>query len=151
MKLYIMRHGKAAAAQQGQDQILTPDGHAAIENLADMLGRQGIRVERILHSGKTRARQTAEIMASRVSDYIIPEVHPHIKPNDNPQALIDDIRHWHSDTLVVSHLPFIPALLPLLTSATSGHSAISFEPGTIICLSPDNDDWQIEWVESPHP
>ena len=149
MKLYIMRHGQAE--DTGQEQTLTAAGRADIENLASMLGRHGIHVERILHSGKTRARQTAEIMASHISDAVKPEVHPHIKPNDNPQALLGDIHQWNDDTLVVSHLPFLPTLLSLLTPAISGHSAISFEPGTIICLSPADDVWEIEWVESPHP
>ena len=151
MKLYIMRHGQAAATAQLPEQTLTREGQAGIERLARMLGRQGIRVGQVFHSGKMRARQTAEIMAAQIAADVEPGIHPHIKPNSDPQQLVNDIDHWHEDTLVVSHLPFIPALLGLLTADAGGSYAITYEPGTIICLSRQNNGWQLEWVEAPHP
>lgn len=149
MNLYIMRHGQAAAPSADQEQILTKEGQMGIEELAIKLGQQGIKLAHIFHSGKARARQTAEIMATMIGTNIDLKVHADIKPDNDPQQLINDISDWHEDTLVVSHLPFIPHLITLLTADNQGAHSITFQPGTIVCLTPNNSAWNIEWVTMP--
>ncbi|MGH8554307.1 MAG: histidine phosphatase family protein [Gammaproteobacteria bacterium] len=45
------------------DRPLTDTGRRDIERLAKFLNAAKVRVSRIIHSGKTRAQQTAEILA----------------------------------------------------------------------------------------
>ena len=149
MNLYIMRHGQAAPTAQNAEQELTRQGRTGIEKLAAHLDQQGVKVKHVYHSGKARARQTAEIMASELAANVKLQVHDHIKPDDDPQQLLQDIQAWHEDTLVVSHLPFIPSLVSRLTADAMASLAIAYTPGTIICLMPENNAWQIAWVEAP--
>jgi len=149
MKLYLMRHGEATASPQNPEQTLTPQGRSNLEKLAGQLAQKGIRVKQVFHSEKMRARQSAEIMAIQIAPDISLQAHSRIKPNDDPQLILDDIKQWHDDTLIVSHLPFIPGLLGLLLTSPQPSHPITFEPGTVICLSRENTSWQIEWIESP--
>jgi phosphohistidine phosphatase len=151
MKLYLMRHGIAAPKDVDPNQGLTAEGRQAIEQLAKRLlaeqtqlpTRQKINIAQIFHSDKTRAQQTAEIMAGIIAPAVTPVCREGLKPNDNPQNLLADIETWDRDTLITSHLPFIPGLLNLLTQ--SQHS-IAFDPATIACLSKTDDSWQLDWI-----
>lgn len=150
MKLYLMRHGQAASPQVDPQQGLTDSGRAEIERLANRLAGQGIQFAQVLHSEKARARQTAEIMTSMLAPDVIPQQRSGLKPNDEPGLLLPEIETWQQDTLLTSHLPFVPGLLAELTGQPGYLSqAMGFVPGTIVCLSKDKDNWQLEWIESP--
>lgn len=147
MKLYLMRHGQAANPQIDPEQGLTRVGRTNIEQLAQRLAGQGVQFMRVYHSEKTRARQTAEIMVDVIAPEVVPEERAGLKPNDNPADLLPVINAWQEDTLITSHLPFVPGLLALLTGQSE---AIDFVPGTVVCLvRNENATWQIEWVASP--
>lgn len=146
MKLYLMRHGQAASPQVDPQQGLSEEGRAGIAQLAERLAGQGIRFSQVFHSDKARARQTAEIMTSVLSPNVVPQMRSGLKPNDDPRDLLVDIESWNKDTLIASHLPFVPGLLAELTGQAQG---MGFVPGTVICLTKDNDSWQIEWIETP--
>lgn len=146
MKLYLMRHGQAASPQVDPLQGLTDEGRAQIEQLAERLAGQGIKFSQVFHSEKARAQQTAEIMASIIAPKVTPQIRSGLKPNDDPRLLLPEIECWQQDTLVTSHLPFVPGLLAELTGQPQG---MGFVPGSIICLGNEKDGWQIEWVESP--
>lgn len=146
MKLYLMRHGQAASELVDPQQGLTLEGRLAIEQLAQRLAQRGIRFNRVFHSEKERARQTAEIMTGVIAPDISPQQRAGLKPNDDPRQLIPEIEDWQGDTLLTSHLPFIPNLLSLLTG---GLQSVALAPGTVVCLIKENTGWRIEWVESP--
>ena len=150
MKLYLMRHGQAASPLQDPEQGLTAGGRVDIERLAKQLKQQGIQIAQFFHSEKTRARQTAEIMAHCLAPEVELKVHAHIKPNDDPRQIISEINDWQEDTLITSHLPYIPNLLSQLTDDFGSNHAISFDPGTVIFLDKEDDTkWHISWVTSP--
>lgn len=146
MKLYLMRHGQAASPQVDPQQGLSEEGRREIEQLAKRLAGQGIRFGQAFHSDKVRAQQTAQIMVSTISPNVVPQMRSGLKPNDDPHLLLADIESWQKDTLIASHLPFVPGLLAELIKQPQG---MGFVPGSIICLSKINDGWQIEWIESP--
>ena len=146
MKLYLMRHGQAAGIEVDPEQGLSAEGKAAIEQLAHRLAGQNITFKQVFHSEKARARQTAEIMAGVLAPDVIPTCKAGLKPNDDPEKLLADINGWQEDTLIASHLPFIPHLLMLLTGNSQ---ATNFTPGTIACLAKTGSKWQLEWITSP--
>lgn len=146
MKLYLMRHGQAASPQVDPQQGLTEEGRAEIEQLARRLAKQAVYFEQVLHSEKARARQTAEIMATVLAPGVIPQERRGLKPNDDPAELIPEIEAWNEDTLITSHLPFVPNLLTELTGQAQG---MGFVPGSVICLIKQGEVWRLEWIEAP--
>jgi phosphohistidine phosphatase len=146
MKLYLMRHGQAASIEADPQQGLSNEGKAGIEQLAHRLSRQGVTFKQVFHSEKARAQQTAEIMTNILSPDVAPTSRTNLKPNDDPEKLLPDIDTWQEDTLIASHLPFIPHLLMLLTN---DNQASSFTPGTIACLTKNGSKWQLEWISRP--
>ena len=146
MKLYLMRHGQAASPQIDPEQGLTTEGRAEVEQLAKRLATKGVHFDQVFHSDKARAQQTAAIMAAQIPTTHAPKLRSGLKPNDDPRPLLAEIDHWQADTLIVSHLPFVPGLIALLTVDTDFMAMI---PATIVCLSKEGELWHIEWVESP--
>ena len=63
MKLYLVQHGEAHAKNVDPERPLTERGHGDVARLAAFLSRAGVRVERVIHSGKLRAEQTAGVLA----------------------------------------------------------------------------------------
>lgn len=149
MKIYIMRHGEAATTNQSQEQVLTAKGQAGIEYLATRLKNDDLHLAQVFHSGKKRAEQTAGIILKAVCPEISASVIDNIKPGDNPEAILPVINDWDEDTLIVSHLPFIPNLITLLSGTDSHLSSINYVPGTLICLKKNTSIWNIQWVLAP--
>lgn len=150
MYLYLMRHGQAANKSVDPEQGLSAEGADAIEHLAGQLAEKDIHIQQAWHSGKKRARQTAEIITRICAPNVSPKLHNHIKPNDDPYVVLAELDDWSGDTLIASHLPYVPSLLALLTGNTGDTRAIDFHPGTIVCLKRNDDmSWQFEWVASP--
>ena len=150
MKLYLMRHGEALSPDKDPERGLTDNGKLKIERVATHLRKDAVSFSQVFHSTKKRARETAEIMTRIISPGVIPAVHKHITPNDDPYSIITEINDWDKDTLITSHLPFIPNLMTSLTGQDAYLSAISFETGTVVCLERnDKAAWVIKWATSP--
>ena len=132
MKLYLMRHGEALSADLDPEQGLSDNGKEKIEALAKHLHQQNLTFQCVFHSVKKRAMQTAEIMARVLSPDVKPQVMNNIKPNDDPRLVAPELNTWNEDTLVTTHLPFLPNIVTLLTGQDVFLSAITFETGTII-------------------
>lgn len=138
-----MRHGQAEDPSIDPEQGLTEKGKNAIRKIAQELQQKSVLPKQIFHSVKKRAQQTASIVSEVITPGSLPQIMENLKPGDNPANLIDTINQWTDDTLIVSHLPFIPSLLELLTQQ---HNPVRFEPGTVVCLSQSGSHWQLEWV-----
>jgi phosphohistidine phosphatase len=61
MALYLIQHGQSLPKDQDPQKGLSKEGVAETERMAQLAKNYGVRVSNITHSGKTRARQTAEI------------------------------------------------------------------------------------------
>jgi phosphohistidine phosphatase SixA len=66
MRIYLAQHGLAVPKDVDPDRPLSDQGHQHVELLSDFLKQAGIRVEQVFHSGKTRAEQTASILARSI-------------------------------------------------------------------------------------
>lgn len=150
MKLYLVQHGEACAKEVDPERPLTQQGRKDIERLAALLRQAGIRVERVIHSGKLRAVQTAESLAGALAPGVEVESSGIINPNDNPEAFDWQSGSWDRDTLVVGHMPFMGRLVSHLVVSDADRPLTDWRPGTAACLGRDQDDhWRIEWMIRP--
>ena len=150
MKLYLVQHGEACAKAIDPKRPLTEGGKEDIDRLAAFLQRSGVRVERVIHSGKLRAQQTATRLAEAMAPGIELEESGLINPNDNPKAFDWQSESWDRDTLIVGHLPFMARLVAHLVVGDENSPITAYQPGTIVCLElQEGIGWQVAWMVRP--
>ncbi len=150
MKLYLVQHGEALKKEVDPERPLSDQGSADIDRLAALMKQAGIQVSRVIHSGKLRARQTAERLAQAIAPGVDLEVSGLINPNDNPGAFDWQSESWDRDTLVVGHLPFMAKLVSHMLVADENRVLIAFQPGSIVCVEQYDDvHWQLNWMLGP--
>lgn len=150
MRIYLVRHGKAWDRRIDPAQPLSAEGRAEVERVATLLGRAGIRVPRVVHSGKARAAETAGILAAAVSPGKEPEERKGLAPLDPCAEWVLELRLIEEDQMLVGHLPFLDRLLGLLVTGREEPSLALFEAGSVFCLERgEGDRWRILWAVSP--
>src|SRR5262245_48286544 len=66
MRAYLVQHGKAVSAEEDPNRSLTDEGREDVRRVARFLCEQRISVSLIMHSGKSRAEETAHILAGNL-------------------------------------------------------------------------------------
>jgi phosphohistidine phosphatase len=66
MKLYLVQHAEAKTEKEDPLRPLSEKGLKDLEKVSSFLEDRSIKVTRILHSGKQRARETAEKLSKVV-------------------------------------------------------------------------------------
>ncbi len=150
MKLYLVQHGEALPKEVDPERPLSDQGRQDAERLARFLAGRGIRVSRVWHSGKTRAQQTAELLAATVVPGVKAEARAGLAPNDPTGALAETLADWREDTMIVGHLPFMARLVTRLVTGSDDGTFIAYLPGSLVCLERDGDRvWKIAWMLRP--
>jgi phosphohistidine phosphatase len=150
MRLYLVQHGEALPKDVDPDRPLSEKGRDDARRLARFLGGCGIRVSRVLHSGKTRARETAELLASTVLPGKDVETSAGLDPNDPVGAMAERVGAWEQDVLVVGHLPFMDELVARLVTGSEGRGGVAFKPASLVCLERgEQGDWRIVLMLRP--
>ncbi|MDX2504466.1 MAG: phosphohistidine phosphatase SixA [Gammaproteobacteria bacterium] len=150
MKLYLTQHGEAHSKEQEPSRPLTNKGVNDVEHIGEFLMRAGIQVNRIIHSGKLRAKQTAEHLGNYIAEDLKLETTGIINPNDSPETFAWQSGSWEDDTLIVGHLPFLARLVSHLINAKEEPLLVAFQPGSIVCLERIADErWVINWMIRP--
>jgi phosphohistidine phosphatase len=150
MKLYLVQHGTALTGEVDPARPLSESGYQDVQAMADFLKGAGIRVERVWHSGKLRAEQTAHLLAKAVLPRGKIEQVGGIGPNDDMAGFVSDADVWEQDILVVGHLPFLSRLVARLITGDPEHQVVGFVPGSVVCLERcDIDRWILLWMIRP--
>ncbi|MGH8119554.1 MAG: phosphohistidine phosphatase SixA [Gammaproteobacteria bacterium] len=150
MRLYLVQHGEAVAKEKDPERPLSARGKSDVMRIAGFLKQAGIPVSRILHSGKTRARQTAEILGQALLAQGHIEAIDGIAPNDPVDAFALNLQGLESGTMTVGHLPFLAKLAAWLVTADENQPLVAFQQGSVVCLEQDESDtWKIQWMVRP--
>ena len=150
MRLYLVHHGEAISEQHDPQRPLTLNGRADARKVAAFAAqRAGARVDRVVHSEKMRAWQTAEAWIE-----VLPEarlvVDERLNPSSDPLALVDDIARTEDDLLLVGHLPFLRQLIAYLVAGDANRPVLTYPSGGAICLERSADGaWSIVWTIAP--
>ena len=150
MRLWIVQHGDALAKGVDPNRPLSEKGRSDVERLASHLAGCGVRVERVVHSGKTRAQQTAEILAAALQARERVEAVKNLDPLDPPGPFAVECAGAAADLLVTGHMPFVGKLVSLLVTAREEANLLGFVPGTAACLErADNGTWSVVCLLRP--
>lgn len=145
MHLYLVHHGEALDALVDSRRPLSPRGRTATELLAGSCAVRGVRPVVVWHSGKLRARQTAEIFWRACNPLAELSACRDLQPTDPPERTRDRIAGETRDILIAGHYPHLPGLLSLLVG--EGH----FPLHGIVALTSDDDgvSWREAWRAAP--
>ena len=150
MKLLLVQHGDALPKEENPDRPLSPRGRSQVERLATFLGDSGLRVARILHSGKLRAAQTAELLAASLLPDAKTEATAGLNPNDPTEGIAAQAARWNDDVALVGHLPYMAKLAGRLLANNEDAPIVAFVPGTAACLERTGADrWTLAWMIRP--
>ena len=149
MKLFLMRHGEYLATDMQAAGSLSVKGKNDIAKLATFISKLDTDVDRIWHSSKLRAKQTAEILSDKMTGVSV-QYQAGLEPDDDIEMVFAEISLATQDSMIVGHLPFMPKLISQLVSGTENKELVVFQPGTLVCLEKlEMQRWIISWVISP--
>lgn len=151
MNLYLVQHAEAKHEEEDPQRPLSDKGWADIRKVATFVAAHaGIQVRRILHSGKTRARQTAEVLAEYVNPAEGIQETDGLEPMANPSTWAQRLGNVKEDTMLVGHLPHLSKLASLLLCQDETKRIIDFQMGGVVCLRRDESgSWSVRWMVIP--
>lgn len=151
MRIYLVQHGRPVSKEENPDRPLSDEGRAEVEKVARFLDKCGMRVETIFHSGKTRAEQTAEIMASNLNPSGKAVEKGGLSPLDDVRVTLKEIKGSERDLMVVGHLPHLGGLAALLLTGDESIAVVAFQQGGVVCLESDatREKWMVAWMLVP--
>ena len=109
----------------------------------------GARVSEIRHSGKTRAEQTAEILASHLEPPGGIRAMAGLEPEDDPESARDEIELVREPLMLVGHLPHVSRLTSLLLLDHDARELVAFGTATLVRLERSPSGWRLRWVVTP--
>jgi phosphohistidine phosphatase len=150
MALFLVQHGKSLAKEQDPERGLSEQGIKEVEHMANTARKHNIQVSCIKHSGKKRARQTAELLASALNPAQGIQQTSGLGPMDDVTRFAQTLRH-DENLMLVGHLPFMEKLTSWLITHSTDKPVLKFQNGGIVCLEQDPDgQWIIKWTLVPH-
>ena len=152
MDFYLVRHGEAKPEEEDPARPLSDQGREGVRRVARKAAAMGVKAAEILHSGKLRAKQTAEILAEHLSLSNGLSQKEGLKPLDAPCIAKEILEKSPEPLILVGHLPHLSHLVSILLSGDPEKGMVYFETGAMVCLSrtenPEN-GWTLKWVISP--
>ena len=146
MRLYLVHHGDAVTPDIDPMRPLSTDGRAAVETLAQRALARGVKPAVIQHSGKLRARQTAEIFWRACNPLAEFSATSGLQPDDPPRWIAETLIGEVRDVMLVGHMPHLAGLRRLLVGGDSHRDAPQFPLHGVVELEKKEEDAQ--WVET---
>ncbi len=151
MNIYLMQHGKPIPKEKNPDKPLSDRGKYDVGKMADFLKKAGVQVATVFHSGKTRARQTAEIISSKINPGKESQKREGLSPLDDVKIIAEEIKQGQKDFMIAGHLPHLEKLVSFLTIGSDSSQVVRFQQGGVVCLRTNEEEknWAIAWMLVP--
>jgi len=126
---------------------LSPRGHAQARDLVERFSAERAHVSgmaawapaAIWHSGKLRARQTAEAFLT-LNPFAEFKMVRGLRPDDPPEIMLAALADATRDLVLVGHLPYLPVLRQRLIAADAALPV--FPRHGLVLLERAGDGWQ---------
>lgn len=113
--LFLVHHASALGPDVDPRRPLSAEGRAHAERLAREAARRGVRPAVVWHSGKLRARQTAEAFWRACNPLASFAAARGLQPTDPPEWARDLLAGQTRDVMLVGHMPNLDRVLALLS------------------------------------
>ena len=146
MHLFLVHHGDAVGPEVDPRRPLSPEGHEAVSRVAASVASKGATPAVVWHSGKLRAKQTAEAFWRACNPFAEFAATKDLQPEDPPHWMRDRLRGESRDIMLAGHYPHLPRLLTLLLGEDPA-SFVSFPQHGVVALTSDDDGktWREVW------
>ena len=149
MFVYLVHHGHAVDSGVDAQRPLSRLGRDQTDTLSGLASARGVRPDAIWHSGKLRARQTAEAYWRACNPLAEFRAARWMQPDD-PLRLVDLLQVETFDVMIVGHMPHLDRLLRRLVAA--GPQAGSFPLNGVVSVERIETGWTERWrLEAPVP
>jgi phosphohistidine phosphatase len=140
----LVHHGDAVGPDVDPQRPLSPDGEAHVVRIAAEAAARGVKPAVVWHSGKLRAKQTAEAFWRACNPLAELSATRDLQPDDPPQWIADRFRGESREILIAGHFPHLPRLFGLLTNTENERA---FPPHGAVMLASDDkgETWKEIW------
>jgi phosphohistidine phosphatase len=145
MMLYLAHHGDAVGPKVDSMQPLSEHGRLHVDKIALEAAALGVTPSVIWHSGKVRARQTAEAFWHHCNPLAELLVARGLQPGDPPEWIRDALTGEDRDVMAVGHFPHLPRLLRLLVFNDADAAGADFPPHGLVAVERRRQGWVERW------
>ncbi|MEW6409243.1 MAG: phosphohistidine phosphatase SixA [Nitrospirota bacterium] len=150
MFLYLIQHAEAKREEEDSSRPLSEKGWQDIKKVASYASRLNLKVSEIIHSGKLRAKQTAEVLAENLKPARGIRETDGLAPLDDPKIWVERLKGVTDDTMLAGHLPHLGKLASLLLCGDKDKNIVAFKMAGIVCLKRDDAGaWSLQWMLTP--
>jgi phosphohistidine phosphatase len=149
MKLYLIQHGEALPEEINPERPLSEKGISDVNRTAEFLKRAGTKINTILHSGKIRAQQSAQILADILNPGCSVVERKGLAPNDPIDEIYREILERNDDLMIVGHLPHLAKLTAKLLQSLEDKNVIEFKQGCVLLLERMENSWKVKYFINP--
>jgi phosphohistidine phosphatase len=142
--IYLVHHADAVGPEVEPQRPLSIAGRSHAERLAVEAAARGVKPVAIWHSGKLRAKQTAEPFLRLCNPLAEFSAIRGLQPTDPPTWIRNLLTGEQRDVMLVGHMPNLPRLLTLLVAGDES-SLLSFPLHGAIALEPAGELWVERW------
>jgi phosphohistidine phosphatase len=143
--LFLVHHGDAVGPEIDPRRPLSDRGRAAVSLAADEAARRGAKPDVVWHSGKLRARQTAEAFWKACNPFATLTAERNLQPADPPEWIRERLYGETRSVMLVGHMPHLKLLLNLLVGAREGAASVDFPLHGVVALEPNGETWKEAW------
>jgi len=142
--ILLIHHGDAVAPSVDASRPLSAAGRAQAERVAEEAKSRGAKPDLVWHSGKLRAKQTAEHVWRACNPLAPMAAVRGLQPDDPPDWMHDRLAGEAGSIAIVGHMPHLARLLVLL-AGSPGQASPSFPLHGCVALIADGDRWTEAW------
>ncbi len=146
MKIYLAQHAEAVDKSVDPARPISTDGALNAAKVGAHIAKQGVSINAIRHSGRLRARQTAELYAEHLGVSVIAES-AGMNPNDDIKEFINGLNI--DGALYVGHLPHLDKTLSYLIGGNRDQGVLIFKNAGIACIEIGDAEPSLHWYISP--
>lgn len=140
--IFFVQHGLAHNKDVSVDRNLSDLGRKQTSKVATYLQNNNIVINKICHSGKLRAEQTAQIFSQVLAVNNICGL-SYLSPKGDPDQLISQINE--DAVMYIGHLPNLQKVLSKLLCNDQDNKVVSLQNSAVACIEIEAEQASLKW------